>query len=128
MVERSVLETVRTYLEAVRAEGISVERAIVFGSQVKGTANEWSDIDLVVVSAAFDGPSAESAVDTLWMARVATRGHIEPIGCGIQRWEKDDGSPLLAIVREEGVEVFGPSAVATSGSLSVRPSERNLQP
>jgi len=114
MVERAVLDTVRTYLDAVRAEGIPVERAIVFGSQARGTANEWSDIDLVVVSSVFDGPSSESAVDALWTARIATRGHIEPIGCGIQRWETDDGSPLLAIVREEGIEVFGPAVVATS--------------
>jgi len=109
MVERAVLETVRTYLDAVRAEGIPVERAIVFGSQVRGTATEWSDIDLVVVSSAFDGPSSDRAVDLLWRARVATRGHVEPIGCGVRRWEEDDGSPLLAIVREEGVEVFGPA-------------------
>ena len=106
MVERAVLDTVRRYLDAVRAEGISVERAIVFGSQVKGTATEWSDIDLVVVSPAFDGPSSDRAVDLLWRARVATRGHVEPIGCGVRRWEEDDGSPLLAIVRKEGVEVF----------------------
>ena len=63
MVERAVLETVGTYLDAVRAEGIPVERAIVFGSQVSGTATEWSDIDLIVVSPPFDKPSSDRAVD-----------------------------------------------------------------
>ena len=104
----AVLETIRIYLEAVRAEGIPVERAILYGSQAKGTADEWSDIDLLVVSPVFDQPETSDATDALWRARVATRGHIEPVGCGPRRWREDDGSPLLAIVREEGVEVFGP--------------------
>ena len=59
MVERAVLDTVRTYLDAVRAEGISVERAIVFGSenildvppvgkaakQPKGLGPDMSEVD-----------------------------------------------------------------------------------
>jgi len=50
MVEATVLKSVRTCLEAVKAQGIAVECAVVFGSQATGAAHQWSDIDLLVVA------------------------------------------------------------------------------
>lgn len=55
MLEQSVLISVRNYLAALAVRGIVVERAVVFGSRAKGEADEWSDIDLLVVSPQFDG-------------------------------------------------------------------------
>ena len=49
MLEQSVLTSVRNYLAALAARGITVERVVVFGSQAKGEAHEWSDIDPLVV-------------------------------------------------------------------------------
>jgi len=38
------------YFTALKAQGIILEHAVVFGSQVKGPPHAWSDIDLLVVS------------------------------------------------------------------------------
>lgn len=105
MAELDVLAKVRLYLATVEKLGIPVARAVLFGSRARGTADEWSDIDLVVVSPVFDGPEGSEAVDTLWRACAATGGYIEPVACGVKRWEEDDGSPLLAIARADGIDV-----------------------
>lgn len=111
MAELDVLAKIRLYLDTVQLLGIPVTRAVLFGSRARGTAGEWSDIDLVVVSPVFDGPGGGEAVDTLWRACAVTGGWIEPVACGVKRWEEDDGSPLLAIARAEGVDVLGAARI-----------------
>ncbi len=106
MVASDVREKIGTYIAAVRALGVPVRRAILFGSWARGEAGEWSDIDLVVVSPVFDAPHARREVGLLWDALAATGGYIEPVPCGERRWEEDDGSPVIEIARREGVEVY----------------------
>lgn len=48
-----IINEVKTYLVAVRAAGIPVEKAYVFGSQAKGTTHYGSDIDVAIVSSIF---------------------------------------------------------------------------
>jgi predicted nucleotidyltransferase len=66
MVEDAVRAAVRKYLQAVRAQGITVRQGIIFGSQVKGTTHMWSDIDLLVISPLFDAPRCRQHTDLLW--------------------------------------------------------------
>ncbi len=49
---RSIIER---FLAELTKKGISVEQAVLFGSYAQGTFNEWSDIDLAVVSKKFEG-------------------------------------------------------------------------
>ena len=55
MVTRSVIESVQLYLRKVNENGIPVSFGVLFGSQARGTADEQSDIDLLVISQHFDG-------------------------------------------------------------------------
>lgn len=43
MLEQSVLKSVQNYLAAVTANGIVVERGVVFGSQASGHVQAWGD-------------------------------------------------------------------------------------
>lgn len=43
------------YLESLKAHGFLIEDAILFGSYASGQANQWSDIDLALVSHSFEG-------------------------------------------------------------------------
>jgi UTP:GlnB (protein PII) uridylyltransferase len=106
VVEESVKERLSTFLAAVQERGICVTRLILFGSHARGEASEWSDIDVVVVSPAFDSPDSRHLVNLLWDATVATKGRVEPIACGEKRWQEDDGSPVLEIARQEGIVLF----------------------
>ncbi|MEW6249251.1 MAG: nucleotidyltransferase domain-containing protein [Planctomycetota bacterium] len=105
MVAESVVLTVREYLAAVRAAGIHARRAVLFGSHARGEANEWSDIDLVVIAPELDRPDGQEWVDPLWELRAVTDSRIEPIPCGEREWETDGTRPILEVARREGVEI-----------------------
>ena len=43
------------YIKALKEKEIFVDQAVLFGSYAKGNSNEWSDIDVALVSNAFEG-------------------------------------------------------------------------
>lgn len=47
-----IIEEVRSFLCAI--QGIEIEKAILFGSWVRGDWMEWSDVDLILVSKGFE--------------------------------------------------------------------------
>lgn len=105
MVDPAVLKTVKTYLDSLPPLGIHARRAILYGSQARGTAHEWSDIDLIVLAPEFDEQYEHLLVKKLWRATAAVEASIEPIPCGEREWETDDSRPILEIARREGVEI-----------------------
>jgi predicted nucleotidyltransferase len=66
MAEEAIINSVRKYLNYLKDNGFNVSFGVLFGSQVTGTANEWSDIDLVVVSPDFDNQIECKTLDKLW--------------------------------------------------------------
>ena len=106
MLAQSVLKAVNTYLDAVRAQGIAVERAVVFGSQATGTAHALSDIDLLVISPQFDAMRDRSGINLLWRLAARVDSRIEPIPCGSRRWLEDDRSAIIEVARLQGLLGF----------------------
>ena len=102
MVEESVIKAVQRYLAALPALGTHARRAVLFGSFAQGRADEYSDIDLIVIAPEFDGCRELSLVKGLWRATTGDN-RIEPIPCGEHEWETDQGRPILEIARLEGV-------------------------
>jgi hypothetical protein len=103
MVDDTVIEIVKLYLAGLPAFGIHARLAVLFGSYVQGDADEWSDIDLVVIAPEFDGLRELTLVERLWLATATADNRIEPIPCGEQEWETDGSRPILEIARREGV-------------------------
>lgn len=102
MLEQSVLKAINSYLAAVRENGISVERAIVFGSQASGHTHSWSDIDLLVVAPQFDAMQDRSNINLLWRLAARIDSRIEPVPCGSRQWLEDDSSAIIEIARRQG--------------------------
>ena len=102
MVDESVLNGVLKYLRALRDQGIKVKFGVVFGSQVSGKTDPWSDIDLVVVSPHFDAERTREDINMLWRLAAQTDSRIEPIPCGERQWLEDDASAIIEIARREG--------------------------
>jgi uncharacterized protein len=50
-----IKEIISKYIRALNENNVNVDRAVLFGSYAKGNYSEWSDIDLAVVSKAFEG-------------------------------------------------------------------------
>lgn len=102
MAEKPIIETVKRYLKALSSSGLIPSFAVLFGSQVSGKTDEWSDIDLMVVARRFDKKYEHDDLAQLWKIAGRIDPRIEPIPCGEKQWEEDDGIPIIEIARREG--------------------------
>jgi predicted nucleotidyltransferase len=105
MVADNIIEVVRTYLRAVQGAGINARRGVLFGSFARGEAEEWSDIDLVVIAPELDDLSDRSLVTRLWALRAETDSRIEPIPCGEREWEINGDRHVIEVARREGIVI-----------------------
>lgn len=89
MGKKDVLTILRRFRDALEAKKIHVQKMILFGSWARGTAGEHSDIDVVIVSEAFNGQDLWSRAKLLGSAAAAShiRGPIQPLALTPEEWE-----------------------------------------
>ena len=51
----SIKSIIDNYISALKISNIKIDRAFLFGSYSYGNANEWSDIDIALISDIFTG-------------------------------------------------------------------------
>jgi len=105
MVNESVVNGVRKYLRALQDQGIAVKFGVIFGSQLTGKTDDWSDIDLLVVSPIFDDRRSRDDINLLWRLAARTDNRIEPVPCGERQWFEDDASAIIEVARRAGETV-----------------------
>lgn len=105
MVDPTVLNNVKRYLAALPSAGIHARFAVLYGSFARGEADEWSDVDIIVIAPEFDKEYHHSIVESLWGTRASIDCRIEPIPCGEREWETDGSRPVLEMARREGVVI-----------------------
>lgn len=105
MVEKSIVESVRDYLRALRANGVDVAFGVIFGSYAQGKADTMSDIDVLVVSPRFDGGRDRNDINLLWRVAARSDSRIEPVPCGERQWREDDGNAIVEVARRDGEQV-----------------------
>lgn len=101
MVRGEIIETLERYIRLLRAEGILVDKAFLYGSHLSGTANEESDIDLMIVTENED----DYLAGKIWSLTSKVNSKIEPFLIGKTRFYSNDYSPLIELVKETGLEV-----------------------
>ncbi|MBX7244916.1 MAG: nucleotidyltransferase domain-containing protein [Candidatus Sumerlaeaceae bacterium] len=106
MVDAATLASVTGYLSKLADTGVPASFGVLFGSRVSGTADDQSDIDLIVVSPVFDGPFSRDLVNQLWRTAARVDSRIEPIPCGQNQWESDQITPILEMARQNGLRVL----------------------
>ena len=105
MVNNRIIKIIKTYINELTKKGLTIKKVYLFGSYAKQTASKESDIDLLLISPQFDNNS-DSYAPIIWLSEFRTEYKIEPITVGEKRFNEDDVSPLLEIVRQEGVEII----------------------
>lgn len=106
MVDPEIIRTVRRYLSVLREHNIPATRAVLYGSHARGTARPDSDIDVLVVSPAFDADRWSHDVD-LWRLTLKVDARIEPVPVGQVQLLEDRASPIVEMARREGLTIDG---------------------
>lgn len=104
MVKREIIETLKKYVILLNSEGISVYKAFLFGSYSAETASDESDIDVMIVSDNYD-ENDDVAVGKIWRLTRKVNPKIEPFLIGTKKFVNDDTSPLISMIKAEGIEI-----------------------
>ncbi|MBE3065606.1 MAG: nucleotidyltransferase domain-containing protein [Spirochaetes bacterium] len=111
MAHEEVVTAIRHYLRVLGERGIPVRSGVLFGSWARDEADEWSDIDLVVVSPVFDARvDHDEVIKLLWRVAARTDSRIEPVPCGERQWLEDQSSAIIEIARREGQIILADAA------------------
>lgn len=104
MARKEVIEILKKYIILLNAEGISVNRAFLFGSYSNDTASDSSDIDIMIVSDKFD-ETDDIAVGKIWKLTRKINTRIEPFLIGLSKFRDDNTSPLVSMIKTRGIEI-----------------------
>ena len=111
MVEKRIKnldKILREFIKMVEKE-IPIEMVILYGSYAQGTPRDWSDIDLIVVSSAFNGGTKE---DYLLLSRIARKitPQIEAIPYRPKDLENYENGDFIAEVISTGKVIYKKAA------------------
>ncbi len=101
--QSTALKIAQDYLREVRALGVGVQRAILFGSFAHNQQHEWSDIDLALFADDFIGLAALDKERFRSLHVMPKFMSIETHTFPSQRLE--EGDPFVEEIKRTGVEV-----------------------
>ena len=104
MATGEIIELLKNYIILLNDEGISVKKAFLFGSYSKKTATENSDIDVMIVSDNYD-ENDDLAIGKAWRLTRLLNTKIEPFLIGTNKFDNDNSSPLISMIKSEGIEI-----------------------
>ncbi len=104
MAENEVMKLARKYLSALSENGISISRALLFGSYARNDFIKQNDIDLMIISPMFD-KNDDSYYGLIWKLTKVAGYRIEPIPVGEKFFNTDTGSPVIEQAKTEGIKI-----------------------
>ena len=104
MAQEPALDLIKKLIDSFLSEGIKIDKAYLYGSFARNEQRKDSDIDVMLVSKEFD-ECPDSTFGRAWVLSNKIDPRIEPYMVGAERFETDNISPLLQIVKSEGILV-----------------------
>ena len=101
--QSTALKIAQEYLREVRALGVGVQKAVLFGSFAQNQQHEWSDIDLALFADDFIGLAALDKDRFRSLHLIPKFMVIEAHTFPTQRWE--EGDPFVEEIKLMGMEV-----------------------
>lgn len=99
----SVIQDIKKYIAVLRENGISVDKALLFGSWAKGTARDESDVDVALVSPFFTGDRFMDRRKIVPLRR-KINNNIEPMPFSPEDFAA--GGTLVEEIRRYGEEII----------------------
>lgn len=104
MAKREIIELLKRYITLLKSEGIIVEKAFLYGSYSSETETDDSDIDLMIVTNNKDADN-DFIVGRIWQLTKRINTKIEPFLVGQDRFDKNNYSPLIDLIKEKGIKI-----------------------
>ncbi len=90
MDKKDVLKKITQFKDVLKKKGIEVEKIVLYGSWANGTHNEWSDVDLVVISRDFEDKDYWTRIEILSEAIYEVFKPIEAVAFTPQEWQRKE--------------------------------------
>ena len=103
MAKNEIIEILKSYIFLLRAEGIKIDKAFLYGSYLNNTETIESDIDLMLVT---ENENDDYLAGKIWKLTRKINSKIEPFIIGANRFNNDDNSPLVDLVKRTGLEIL----------------------
>jgi len=97
-----IIKLVRKYLTILEEKNIPIEKAWLFGSYASGRYNEWSDIDIALISGAFKGIRMDDR-NTIRSITLDISSNLEPLPYRPEDFSESD--PFVKEIVKHGVQV-----------------------
>lgn len=101
MAKREIVEILKKYIFVLRSEGITIDKAYLYGSYLSNTATNESDIDILIVTENED----DYLTGKIWSLTRKVNSKIEPYLVGKRRFINNEDSPLIDLVKKIGLEI-----------------------
>lgn len=102
----SVETIVKRYCEQLKNLGVRPQKVILFGSRVRQEDDEYSDIDLLVVSSDFQEMGLRARLETLGIAAARIWEPIEAIAVSPEELQQVEPADFLSEVLRTGKVVW----------------------
>lgn len=104
MVPKTIVKKLKRYREALKQNGIPVDKLLLYGSRARGDHHRDSDIDVCVISHKLGKRIIQEGV------LISTIAHeidplIEATLFSLKDWKSNRISPLLHEIRKHGIEI-----------------------
>jgi predicted nucleotidyltransferase len=101
MAKGEIVEILKKYILVLRSEGITIDKAYLYGSYLSNTATDDSDIDIMIVTENED----DYQTGKIWSLTRKVNSKIEPYLVGKRRFNTNEDSPLIDLVKRTGFEI-----------------------
>ncbi len=98
-----IIKTINQFIEKLEDNNIKVEQAFLFGSYAQGTFNDWSEIDLAIVSTAFEGERFSDR-NKIRRIKLSVSCDLEPIP--YNPVDFNSNNPFVERILKTGIRVF----------------------
>lgn len=100
--KRAAIKTVEKFVKEVKASGIHVRRAVLFGSYAYGKPHKWSDIDVALVADEFKG-----ADDVRYFSDINIKPAYMSISTRTYNSKEfiPEIDPFIEVIMEKGIEI-----------------------
>lgn len=103
--EANIKRIVQQFVDALKPK-VRVQKVILYGSYAHGNPQEWSDIDIAVISDDFKRMSQSKRIELLAKAHMTSDSSIEPIAYTLEEYNNASHLTFLGEIKRTSKVIY----------------------